>query len=208
MSEPDFHCVIMTSGDRGTPHLAALQASNPALTIGSLVAPETGEDGWRNCDRNIRTWWRENGAAVTTRRVLFLEYDVLVNCDLTEAFPPTDHPPGIEGVSVQQQVRDGRSWLPFRELDRLPESMRSKACGLAPLAVVMLSRNALEDLCDPRLDEVFAADIFSELRLGSVVRHLGYLAAANPRLAQVDCKPIANPGNAPGIWHAVKGGAA
>jgi len=205
----DFEVVWMTSGTRGTPHAGALARSNPGLICHTWTAPETGMDGWRNCDRNIREWWRANGPACGASRILFLEYDVLVTCDLLELFPVADGCNGFQGAALKLPVRDGRSFRPFEETDRLPGPMRGSACGIAPLAVAMLTVDALDAVADPAFDSLFAADIFSELRLATLVSWCGYSCEGHAGLAQVTCGPVPHPGESqPGIYHAVKGGAA
>ena len=205
----DFELVWMTSGTRGTPHAEALAESNPWLVWHVFTAPETGVDGWRNCDRNIRDWWRARGGTVTAERVLFLEWDVLVTCDLRSIFPAARNYPGIEGASRKMPVADGRSFKPFEEADKFPRPMQSYACGIAPLAVVMISAEALDAVCSPAFDETFAADIFSEIRLPTIIRWCGHEAWGNAALVQVGCGPIAaGQITGPGIYHAVKTGGA
>lgn len=206
MKAYDFEVVWMSSGGHGFPHADALWASNPDLAAMRHTAPDTGEDGWRNCDRNIRAWWQAHRNTVTVDRVLFLEWDVLVTQDLREVFPARRVVPGLEGAALRTPVRDGRSWGVFEEVPRLPEAMRPHAVGIAPLSVVMLSRDALDAVCDPQWDDLFAADVFSELRLPTLVRFLGYPVQANARLLQVTCGPSFHPGNTPGIYHPVKTG--
>lgn len=202
----DFEVVWMSSGGHGFPHADALWASNPDLAATRKVSPDTGEEGWRNCDRNIRDWWKAHGAGVQARRVLFLEWDVLVTVDLRTIFPARRVIPGLEGAALRIPTRDARSWPVFEEVAGLPERMRPHAVGIAPLSVVMLSREALDAISGEEFDEAFSRNVFSELRLPTAVRVAGHEVDGNPRLVNVTCGPSFHPGEVPGIYHPVKGG--
>lgn len=208
MEPYDFEAVIMTSGSRGTPHMGALMASNPGLVIHVHTGAETGEDGWRNYDRNIRAWWLENLRFARRPRVLFLEWDVLVTLDLRTLFPLGSKRRGMEGAGLRTPVRDARSFGPFKEIDRLPREMQPFAIGIVPLAVAMLSREALDAVAEPEWDELFAADIFSEMRLPTVVRVSGFPVVGSARMPMVTTGPVTVPDGAVGIFHAVKKGGA
>ncbi|RYD38759.1 MAG: hypothetical protein EOP87_00905 [Verrucomicrobiaceae bacterium] len=202
----DFEVVWLSSGGYGFPHADALWASNPDLAATQQTCPHTGEDGWRNCDRNIRAWWKAHRNTVEVDRVLFLEWDVLVTQDLRVAFPARRRMPGMEGASLRTPVRAGRWWQCFGEIPRLPEEMQPYAVGIAPLAVAMMSRDALDVICGEAYDDVFSRDIVSELRLPSVVRYAGFEVEGNSRLVNVTCGPSTQPGDRPGIHHPVKTG--
>lgn len=207
----NFEVVWMTSGTRGTPHHAALLASNPGLATQVWTAAETGLDGWRNCDRNIRGFWKaERGtrnAEDLPERVLFLEWDALVTCDLRTVFPAGRKTNGIEGANLKMPVADGRSFKPFEEVAKFPRPMQAYAAGLAPLAVVIISAAALDALADPAFDEFYAADIFSEIRLPTILRWGGFEIRRNAALTQVGVTPISHPGfKTPGVYHPVKTG--
>lgn len=207
MSETyDFEVVVMTSGVRGTPHAEALAASNPGLVTWVKTSAEMGLEGWRNPDRNIRDWWIANRGAVATRRVLFIEYDVLVKMDLREIFPASARWRGIEGCHLMQPVRDGRMFEPFREVNRLPATMRPWAIGLVPLAILMISVDALDEAAKEEHNALFAADVFSEMRLPTVIRAAGHRVGVNARLSHITPATIPYPAEAVGIWHGVKTG--
>lgn len=204
----DFEVVWMTSGDHGVPHAEAIDLSNPNLSkwVHDSGDHSLGSDGWRNCDRSIREFWKGAREHVHAKRVLFLEWDALVTIDLRTIFPAGAlRYPGIEGVGVKSLVRDGRSWGPMKEANRLPAEMRLAACGIAPLAVLMISSEALGAIIDPKFDPLFEADIFCELRLPSLLKWLGFAISDNPALSNVKPGPILYP-TEPGIFHAVKGG--
>lgn len=205
MSAPFFEVVILTSPARGAIHVDALRRSNPDLAIHiheSEMAP--GPHAWRNCDRNILSAWRAMGQSIRASHVLFLEWDVLVTADLGMSFIHLSD--AVIGAAVKSPVAARRSFLPFRELDRLPAWVSPHALGLVPSAVLMLPRTALDKLTgDPRCKLVFAADIISEIRLGSVVHALGHAVHALPGLAStVHTTPFIPPSGARGIFHPVK----
>ena len=205
-----YEIVWMTTQATGTPHAAALQAANPGLRI-HVKSPAAAGNGpgqertgaWRNCDRNIRVWWRDHRGQVTTESVLFLEYDVLVNVPLLPVVPSMTPGVGIAGAAVLTAVADGRKYWPFRETNRLPVAIRSHAIGIAPLAFLQISRHALDRLIDQCYDQAFAADIFCELRLPTVIRHAGYQVAALD-LPEVGVKPLQPGPGERGIFHPVK----
>ncbi len=195
----------MTTPGRGTPHLGMLKAWNPTLDVVVVETPEEGTDGWRNYDRQIRQWWIDNGPTHVGTRVLFLEWDVLVQRDLREVFPVAAAVAGIEGAAVKMPVRDRRSWPVFNELDKMPPGMRDNARGIAPLSVVMISADALDAIVSELYDAAFEADIFCELRLPTAILHAGFVVAVNAGLAQVGCTRIARPSpDMVGVFHPVK----
>lgn len=207
MSDP-FHVVIMTTPATGTPHLAELVASNPDLAVSVCMSPdaETAEDAknaWRNCDRNIRGWWREFGAGVAADQVLFLEYDVRVTVDLTKAIRRMPAGFGMSGAAVKGQAMHGHAWPLFAEAVRLPREVRALACGIAPLAVVLVSRSALDALADERWDAAFAEDVFCELRMPTLVRASGF-RIMEQALPNVLCGRFSGSMEQPGIYHAIK----
>lgn len=209
MSTPtpyDFVVVILSHGDRGFPHADALRASNPGLDIAEHVCEAEGDDAWRNCHRTIREWWKDRSWGVPARRVLFLEWDVLVNVDLRSIFPANRNLPGLEGAALRTRNRDARWWPVFQEVERLPVVMRPHAVGIAPLSVVMLSREALDGICGDQYAPVFALDVFCELCLPTMVKHLGFDVVGNRLLADVTCGPSYDPGSRRGVFHPVKGG--
>ena len=203
-----YELVWMTTEKHGTPHARALLAANPGLSI-HVSSPPAGADGeayfygWRNCDRNIRAWWRANGAAVAKDEVIFLEYDVFCNMGLSAVLPPLARGVGAAGGRIMTAVADRRTFWPFCEIHRLPLHLRSFAIGIAPLAFLQISRAALDDLCDPEYDAVFALDLFCELRLPTVIRRCGYNIMPLP-LPGVGVRALHPRPEDRGIFHPVK----
>lgn len=201
-----YEAVWMTTQTTGTPHAAALQAANPGLEIHSHYSLQGTTDTernhlWRNCDRNIRAYWRDHRNLVASGHVLFLEYDVFCDVDLRSVILPEFPDCGIAGASILSGLRDIRRFWPFADIPKLPRSMQALACASAPLAVLLISRPALDAILAPEYDPVFSADIFCETRLPTVIRHAGFSVSSMP-IPHVTATPVTP--TSPGIWHPVK----
>ena len=200
-----YEAVLMTTQATGTPHAAHLQAANEGLVAHVRESVQgVGDERlnlWRNCDRNIREWWRANRAEVQTDSVLFLEWDVFCDVDLRKVIPPLATGCGIAAASIVTPVTAMRSYWPFEDLFRLPREMQGLACATAPLAVLLISRVALDAVLATEYDAIFDTDIFCELRLPTIIRYSGFGVAAMD-LPNVHCTPC-QPTFAD-IWHPVK----
>jgi len=200
-----FEAVWMTTQASGTPHAAALQEANPGLVMHVCQSPqgegEARKTMWRNCDRNIREWWAGNRDTVKSDSVLFLEYDVFCNVDLRRHITPLSKECGIAAAKIISGLTEIRNFWPFSDIPLLPRGMQALACATAPLAVLLISRSALDAVLHPLHDAIFSADIFCETRLPTVVRFEGF-GVASMDLAQVVCTPQTP--TYPGIWHPVK----
>ena len=175
----DFECVIMTSGVRGTPHMASLNNSNPELIVHTCVSPEVGYKGWYNCDRHIREWSRRE---LTASKYLFLEYDVLIDASIKNYFDNND---------VEAMGYTDCDFPCIAEGSKL-KAYDIKACRISPLAVVMLSRQVLSAIVQPEMNSVFEDEIYCEVRFPSVIQHLGYSIAVNGKLNKEHgvCHPV------------------
>lgn len=205
---PFFTVVILTMQGAGTPHAAALLASNPDVDIRIRTSPAPGgaegKEIWKNCDRIIREWWREHRETVTTPEVLFLEWDVICDVDLCAVLSPAQDRVGLRGAAILSPIQD-RQWPAFAELPRLPRKIRAHAIGLVPSAALLFRREALDAIADPKWDIVYQTDILSELRTGTLVRASGWKVTMEPAFSQVGVQPI-QPSTItePGIYHPVK----
>lgn len=203
--------VILTTAATGTPHLETMRAHNPGLEIEVHEAVQPpGEtlrrEAWRNADRNILRWWDEAKFRTDADYVLAMEWDVFANVSLVDTLP--ENPPDVLAAGLAHPVRDGRSWPPFRELRKLPASMQQMACGVVPLALLGLSRRALEELSHPAWEALFNADIFCELRLATIAATAGLRMAENRHWPHVGTTPDMPPAGFRGIMHPVKKGVA
>ena len=199
-----FELVWMASQAIGTPHASAVQSANPDLRTHTFYYPQASEErgtAWRNGDRNIRNAWRDLRGKIIADAVLFFDWDVFANVDLAAVIPTMPAGVGMLAARVFLPVRDARSCQPFSEVGKLPRDMA--AVGVEPLGCMLLTRGALDALLDPIHDPLFNADVFSELRLPSVVTACGYQVSAMdlPHLATT---PMTVPAGAKGIFHPVK----
>lgn len=192
--------VMLTHPGAGTPHLEYLRRSNPGLAVEVSCAERSRgkrarKVAWRNGDRRIREWWRRSRR--DAERVIFVEYDVVVNADLSQL--------GEEGdLTGREMPVPGGDWVFWGEVPLLPEWLRPHATGISPLACVALSGELLEAIAGAEWDGVFAEDRFCELRLATVARAAGFSVAESKLLERCTWWPRRHPGELPGVWHAVK----
>lgn len=208
MIRPNFEIVVRTTESFGTPHLEALIKANPGVPVSVIRQPDlkgaSQLEAWRNCDREIRDWWREWRGSAGWQHILFLEGDVYANCDLGELLTGAWCEADLVAAKCRYQVTHRLSWDGFREIQRLPDAMLERVMAIEPLAVVLMSRKGLDLIAEERFDEVFSADIFCELRLPTVVRFAGGEVGFCPRLKTVGVTPLHPPFGEVGIWHPVK----
>lgn len=161
LTAADITWVWLAYGDHVVIHQHEFSVHNP--DVRQMVA--RSEHDWRNCDRRIREWWRENRDAVTTPYVMFAELDTFVNCDITKTLS------AVSGVGFNTIADEKWCWL--SETNRLPDYLRPYATGVVPMGTALWHRSAVDVLAQPQYDAVFADDIFCELRSGTVLRHAG-----------------------------------
>lgn len=180
-----FHkiqCVILTHGDKGTPHKQRLVETNPWLDVS--VWTSSGDRGaFPNCDRNVRDWARVH--EVSADFVLFLEYDVCVTGDISPLF---NFEADLEGSWFLPDLISGRHFSFLHTIKQLPEEMQKSACVLAPLAVLLVSKKALLAVTNPTFDALFDLSMDSEVRFPSVITGCGFRVSGNANLPHVCCQ--------------------
>lgn len=191
--------VILTHEGAGTPHLDHLLCSNHQadVYVHTSTKANTAEDKllrWRNCDREIRQWWTTHRHLIKEQYVTFVEYDVLVNDDLTILETGYD----LLGKSFKVDGVD-TYWQWFSESNKLP----FPAYGIVPLAVIKLSSKALDTLALPEFDSIYDENIFCELRLPSVLMSKKCSVGESVHLSGLHSYRVTHPGDRKGIWHKV-----
>jgi len=150
-------------------------------------------DLWRNADRMIRAFWLQNHSIVTGDIIWWLEWDVY----LKKSLPLFYGGAGMGGKDIKVQ---GQPWEWFRESDRLPANM--KPIGVAPLGVSVFTRAALDEICRSEWDDLYAADVFGELRTPSIIHNAG-LGLTEVHLPCVRYHQV-KLGDEDEVYHAVK----
>jgi len=196
----------MTSAPTGLPHLMEFTEANPGLRqhqcIGKAFTGEERYQMWRNCDRNIRDWWRQHRDQVGSSHVVFMEWDVLCNVRLETLIEPAE---GLLCAEMKTCIKDFDSWYWFKgELPNLPVEMQPTACGAVPLALLQFSRSALDLICEERFDELYARDLYCELRTSSLLSWLGVPVRSCEALKELDWRPQPYPWLRRCIFHPVK----
>ncbi|HEY1121659.1 MAG TPA: hypothetical protein VGE67_08670 [Haloferula sp.] len=187
----------------GLPHLDTFMKWNPGVPVHVVSLPELAGNArraaWRNADVSMMKWWERQGRHLQFDHVVFLEWDVLFAAPLGEVFPP-------DGDFFCKDIKKpGDPWMWFNEIGRLHEELRPHATGVAPLAVMRISRAALDAMHQhPLREALYNLDVFCELRFPTLAVASGYEPAeCSETLALVDHLPV-EPGNGRGVWHAVK----
>lgn len=195
----------MTTLHTGLPHAREFTAANPHVVQHRCNSPEAvGEERielWKNCDRNIRNWWKVNHQSVKCRQVVFLEWDVVCNVPIEKLLRPTE---GMVCSEIKRQEDGIENWYWFRDLPNLPEDLRDLALGVVPLGVLQLTREALDALSDERHDDLYASAIYCELRTPTLLRSLGFPIQTSESLKRVTWQKQPYPWFRRGIFHPVK----
>ena len=195
--------VWQTFAEVGLPHLGRFLSHNPGMQChvihGEPLKGEARKHAWRNCDRMIRSWWLNQGNKLDFDRAIFLEWDVLFDARIEDILPDGD----FVGKDVKYPKMCNWHW--FQEIERLPTSIRTYARGIAPLAVLAISRRCLDAMMThPLAEDLFSMDIFCELRLPTLAACCGFEPVSNS-----ECMPNVQfdrvlPEAGGGVWHSVK----
>lgn len=148
-----FEIVWNTTHGQPLIHRGLLTAANAGIPQHVCSVPADGERGWRNCDVNLRDWWRSHRAEVAAPWVLFLEWDVAATADLTAMIRTPKRGTGLVCAQLHSAVAHRRTWPPFGEIPRLPRVLREIAVGCVPNAVLLVSREAMDAACKRYVEE-------------------------------------------------------
>lgn len=156
-------------------NISYIKESNPSADI--LIADISNnypkKFAWRNCDKLIRDWLKNNVGEIRTNNVLLIEWDVLVKKELPDMF--------IDRVYCKEirTIQHNRRWCWFNENNVLGEYKRF-AMGIVPFGFIMLNIDHINMWIDPKFDKLYEQNIFCELRFGTIMN------ASNGKLSKYD----------------------
>jgi len=153
---------------------------------------------WGNADLMVYDWYLSQ-IEIKAKRWLIVEWDTYCNASLK------DYWASIWNVDLGcQEIRSpGDSWCWFHDGSEVPGEM--EPCGVLYPACLLISDKCLKAVAEYVKQHYFKG--FSELRLGTVAKHLGFSPTPNLcQLGEVDCDAVAwdRDTNSPGIWHPIK----
>jgi len=200
MMDPELtvaFCCPPVLDDVAENNLGILKQNNPDIPV-HVVKNDLSEDkeyGWHNADQAFFKWFLNNKPE--GRRFALIESDMLCTISLREFYGSVWDAP----VAAKRVLRPGVEWYWWREIGRLPEDLREFSTGAAPLAGILFSRDAMEQMSPVVLD---IEDVFSELRVGTVAKYLD-LKIVEAGWPSIKALPL-NDGELgqPGLYHMVK----
>jgi hypothetical protein len=154
--------VIYTDHNKKFIHLNHLERNNPDAQI--LLADTSNKFSrnfaWRNGDLLVREWLKNNYDKILYDNIAILEWDVLVNTKL-----PSQK---ITGLIGKQIYYPKNNWYWFSEINLL-EDYKQYALGIVPFGVLFMDKKSIDVLLDSRFDFLFNKNIYSELRLPTIL---------------------------------------
>lgn len=191
---------------RGNPYpvVAVCDASaervEGAIDVDVLTKEWASEDKWGGIDTVLYRWFRHGG--LRAERYVFFEWDTLATMPVKEYFGAL-WDEDAAGASTMLIERDPDWWW-FHQLDRLPPHVRDVAAGIVPLSGLLLSDRALAAVASSAIP----ADVYCELRLGTLLRAAGFTLSEYPpetqRMNQWHRDLIVYDADKPGIYHPIK----
>ena len=171
-----------------------------ALDIARLSTQWADEHPWGGADTILYRWFLHGG--LHAKRYIFLEWDTLATMPVREFYDEVWD--ADAAGSVAKRIEDDPDWIWFHQVGLLPESLRSHAGGLLPLNGTLLSHRALAAVARSPVPP----GIFCELRLGTLLRSLGFALTELPepkrRMNSYDRRLITFAIDQPGIYHPIK----
>lgn len=185
----DHHWTILYTHHGMPIHLEYIKKYNPNAQIISINWIEQKyrqefdqkQYAWRNCDKQIRLWLKDNIDLIKHNNIAILEWDVL----LTKALPDLH----IDKFYANEiKIPNIHGWPWFKEKYKLKIIERFSA-GIAPLAVIYCHKSHLYKWLSAEYDWLYNEDIFCELRLGSIINHMG-IELAELGIETIQCRSI------------------
>lgn len=190
--------VFFTHGEHLLPHIDSFLRYNQGLGYFIHLDTEPHSSKWRNHDRTIRDWWKENGHRVKSDYVWFFEWDALIRCNLSKIYLNYDIHcayPRIHGI---------HDWQWWRHISRLPKKLHRYSRGMVPFGNFAIKTSAMDRIADVEWDGLFNAEIYSELRFPTLAHYLGLQIIQEPSMRYCGHIPINGSITKEGIFHPVK----
>jgi hypothetical protein len=198
-------------------HLASLRKHNPdsfilpltddvpqllpgAIDVARFPSSFATAQKWRSVDTTFYRWFENR--SFNARRYLSLEYDCLCTVNLRDYYSEV-FDADVAGVDFFTREQNPRwKWFMSGEMDKLPAEDRKYAAGICPLTCTFYSHEALEEISR----RIHRQDLFSELRLGTIVNKLGLAFRPLPPLKRSTVCWHTYPwqANRPGLFHGIK----
>jgi len=191
-------------------HLKLLQRINPFPVlplrnqsdegVESSIRPVYHEAPWHGTDGLLYAWFRDR--TFDAERYIFLEWDCRMTMPVREYYAEVWNSQAAASEFLTPDHNPHWCW--FRELNLLPAELRDSAAGVAPLNGLMLSHEALRLIASKPIP----ADVFSELRLGTLLRANGIHVTPIPaaKASTNSFKPYLTyfDPTRPGLYHPIK----
>ena len=155
---------------------------------------------WRGIDATLYRWFENR--TFNARLYLLAEYDCFCDVNLEEYYSEVMDA-DVAGVDFfTRQTNPQWKWFRNDEANKLPGEDKLYAAGIVPFTCTMFSHAALEII----VANVYKADIFCEMRLGTIVNKLGLKFQRLPRVKRGTLCWHEYPWqiNRPGFFHSVK----
>jgi hypothetical protein len=134
---------------------------------------------WKTCDTLLREWWKDNGKKRKIKKLLFMEYDVLITTKITDdmftdglrithhQYFKDDQP----GYDVEDSWQYTEGWYWYRvDGDRFPLRLK-KTAGYGMVSIAWYDASALDFLIRAEWDDIFKRDILCEMRIITILNY-------------------------------------
>jgi len=207
--------IIMTHVENGEvklPHAKQWELYNKNLKIHVVVgedSPKGKRYNWRNSDRILRDWWKQNHASVG-ECIFLAEWDTFVNTELPE-LPEEFDLVGAKLIksdffSIPKRMADPswkpENWMWWREFNQMGIKDPKFATGLISFGAFLFKKKLINSIADPMWDYIYDLDIISELRFPTVA------CASNYKIGEIELPfvsfDVVDTPTEKGVHHSVK----
>lgn len=200
------------NGEAKLPHINQYNLYNKDVNVHIVI----GEDSplgkrynWRNSDRILRDWWKQNNASVGDC-IFLAEWDTFINTNLPE-LPEEFDLVGAKLIKsdffeAPKQMADP-SWKPenwwwWKEFEKMKIKDLKSATGLISFGAFLFKKELMNSIADSVWDSTYELDVISELRFPTIA------CASNYKVGQIELPFVSfneiNVSKEKGIYHSVK----